>query len=335
MRSPQFASALPHSSRTGSAADLTGEQIYRKRCASCHGVNGEGATKKYKKPLAGDKDALQLAKLIAKTMPEDDPGTCTGPEAEKVAAYIYDAFYSVAARERNKPPRIELARLTVKQYRNAVADLIGTFRPTARLDNRHGLRGEYFAARGFQRNKRVIDRIDPEVHFDFGTGTPAVGSFKPYEFTIRWEGSVQAPETGEYEFIVHTEHALRLWVNDNRNALIDRWVKSGNDTEYRGSLFLIAGRSYPLRLEFSKSQQGVNDPEARQGACAAAREHWTLMEAAGPNPRDHRLALFVARKRSSFVCGGDAVSAGRSQHGLGTRHDDLEGVGSGNDRRGN
>ncbi len=118
-----------------SAAQLTGEQIYRKRCASCHGMKGEGA-KKYKKPLAGNKSSEQLAKLIAKTMPEDEPGTCTGPESEKVAAYIYDAFYSVAARERNKPPRVDLARLTVKQYRNAVADLVGTFRPPAKLDSR-------------------------------------------------------------------------------------------------------------------------------------------------------------------------------------------------------
>ncbi len=99
------------------------------------------------------------------------------------------------------------------------------------------------------------------MHFNFATGTPAAGSFQSFEFNIRWEGSVQAPETGEYEFIVHTEHALRIWVNDDRNAFIDRWVKSGNDTEYRASLFLLAGRSYPLRLEFSKSQQGVNDPK--------------------------------------------------------------------------
>ena len=43
-----------------------------------------------------------------------------------------------------------------------------------------------------------------------------------------------APETGDYEFIVRTEHAARLWVNDTDRPLIDAWVKSGNDTEYRG-----------------------------------------------------------------------------------------------------
>jgi hypothetical protein len=35
-----------------------------------------------------------LAKLIDKTMPEDEPEKCVGEDARKVAAYIYDAFYS-------------------------------------------------------------------------------------------------------------------------------------------------------------------------------------------------------------------------------------------------
>ena len=49
-----------------SAADPAGEQIYRKQCISCHGENGEGS-KKYKKPLVGDKSVEQLTRLIAKT----------------------------------------------------------------------------------------------------------------------------------------------------------------------------------------------------------------------------------------------------------------------------
>jgi cytochrome c553 len=241
------------------AAQPTGEQIYQKKCASCHGPTGEG-TKRHKPALAGDKSVAQLAELIAKTMPEDNPGTCTGPDAEKVAAYIHDTFYSREAREKNKPPRVELARLTVNQYRSAVADLIAYFRPAPKPESKPGLRGEYFASRNFRGDKRQIDRIDPVVKFDFGTKTPEPGKFEPFEFSIRWEGSVQAPETGQYEFVVKTDHALRLWVNDTKVPLIDAWVKSGTDTEFRGGLFLIAGRSYPLRLEFSKSQQGVNEP---------------------------------------------------------------------------
>jgi cytochrome c553 len=253
------------SSRGVAAEGRTGEQIYRQTCASCHGATGEGTDEEYPHPLQGERSVTQLAKLIAKTMPKGAAKKCTGPDADKVAAYIYDAFYSPAAQARNKPPRVELARLTVRQYRNAVADLIGTFRGPTRWDGQQrGLKAEYYKSRRFRQNDRVLERTDPMVRFDFGKDTPVPGKTEPHEFSIRWAGSVLAPETGDYEFVVRTDHAARLWVNDPDRPLIDAWVKSGNDTEFRGSLFLLAGRAYPLRLEFSKAKQGVDDSKKQK-----------------------------------------------------------------------
>lgn len=247
--------------QSGIGADVpTGEQIYRQKCASCHGLAGEG-TKKHPDPLIGDRSVTQLRPLIAKTMPENRPGTLSVEEAAKVAAFIYEAFYSPAARERNKPARIELARLTVRQYRNAVADIIGRFRPVGRPGAEHGLKAEYYKNRRFGNGDRVLERIDPEVRFDFGTDTPVPEKTEAHQFSIRWRGSVVAPETGAYEFTIRTEHAARLWLNDQNRPLIDAWVKSGNDTEYKASIFLLAGRAYPLRLEYSKAKQGVDDSD--------------------------------------------------------------------------
>ncbi len=245
------------------AADTapSGEQIYRRQCASCHGPMGEGTDENYPHPLQGSRTPAQLAALIARTMPKDAPKNkkCPPEDAARVAAYIYDTFYSRAARERNRPPRIELSRLTVRQYRNAVADLIGSFRGQGKWEDRRGLRGEYFRSRRFSDGERVLDRLDPQVRFDFGTDSPAADKLDAHQFSIRWQGSVLAPETGDYEFIVRTEHAARLWVNGGKQPLIDAWVKSGNDTEHKGSIFLLGGRAYPLRLEFSKAKQGVDD----------------------------------------------------------------------------
>src|SRR5260370_3807226 len=239
--------ALPLQIVAADSPTPAGEQIFRTRCASCHGKAGEGTKEFFPKPLAGDKSPAQLAKLIAKTMPEDDPGSTSLAEAEKVAGYIYDAFYSQTARERNKPARIDLAPLTVRQYRNAVADLIESFPYKGKWDDKHGLHGEYFAARNVRNDKRIIDRTDPEVHFDWGTEAPAKEKFDPLEFTIRWEGSLLAPDTGSHEFVVRSDHAVRLWVNEQNNnkPLIAAWVKSGKETEFRASLYLIGGRDDP------------------------------------------------------------------------------------------
>jgi len=261
----------------------TGEQIYRQQCAACHGNSGEGTDDHYPAWLVGDRTVPGLARLIAKTMPEDAPGECVGEDADKVAAFIYEAFYSKAAQARNKfqPPRIELSRLTVRQYRNAVTDLIGSFRTPGRWDDQRGLKGEY--SKGGRRGRGgggggSLNRIDSEIKFDFGTSSPLpdqnalkdiakrwqttpvlfvpLAVFRPFsqEFRVNWQGSVLAPESGEYEFLVKTENGVRLWVNDNVRQLIDAGVKSGNDTEYRGSIYLLGGRVYPLRVEFTRSK---------------------------------------------------------------------------------
>lgn len=240
------------------AEEPSGEQLFKTQCARCHGPKGEG-TKRYQKHLEGDRSVAQLTSLIHKTMPEDGPGTLSEKEAKAAATFVYDSFYSPLARARNRPARIELARLTVRQYRNAVADLVGSFRWQPTWGTQRGLKGEYFRSRRFNPRDRVLERIDAPVAFDFGTASPVPGKAEPHEFSIRWSGAVLAPQTGEYDVVVRTEHATRLWLNDQRVPLIDAWVKSGHDTEYKATIYLVAGRIYPLRLEYSKAKQGVDD----------------------------------------------------------------------------
>jgi len=181
-----------------------------------------------------------------------------------VSAFIHDAFYSPIAQERNRPARIELSRLTVRQYQNAVSDLVASFRNPVEIAPRQGLKAEYYKGRRIRPDDKVEERIDELVNFDFGTVTPVPGKTEDYEFSIHWEGSIFAPDTGDYEFIVRTEHACRLWVNDLDVSLIDAWVKSGSDTEFKGTIRLLGGRYYPLQLEFSKAKQGVDDSKKQK-----------------------------------------------------------------------
>lgn len=241
-----------------SAEPPDGRAIYFQQCASCHGQAGEGSDD-YPQALIGDRSVQQLSRYITKRMPEEDPDLCVGEDADAVAQYIYDSFYSSVAQARLKPPRIELSRLTVRQHRNALIDLIGAFRGPMNWAGPQGLRGEYSNSHQFwKKEDRIIDRVDPTVDFDFGVNLPdsdEVGNL----FYIRWQGGLLVPETGDYDFVVRSEHSIRLWVNNQKEALIDRWVISGDDTEFRGSVHLIGGRVYPIRLEMSKGKKGVDD----------------------------------------------------------------------------
>jgi cytochrome c553 len=234
-----------------------GEPLYKKQCAPCHGAKGEG-TKQYLKSLSGDKSVAQLSSYISQSMPPG-PKKCTAPDAKKIAAYIYDAFYSPIAQARIRPPRIELARLTVTQYRNAIADLVGSFRPQPKLDEKRGLRGHYFKLGRMGQGDRILERVDPQINFDFGTKTADPMQTDPYQFTMRWSGSIIAPETGDYDLVVKSDHAIRFWFNSLRLPVIDATVKSGNQTEYKTSAYMIAGHVYPIQLEFAKGVTGVNN----------------------------------------------------------------------------
>ncbi len=246
--------------RESSAQPEMVAQLYQKQCAWCHGANGEGVIDEYAQPLAGNRSIEQLTRLIDKTMPADDPDACSGDDARAMAQYVYDTYYSPVAQARNALPRVELQRLTVRQHRNVLTDLVGSFRGQNDRGDERGLKASYYDSRSFRDRERRIERVDPQVVFDFGTDSPDPEKLKdPNTFSIQWSGAVLAPDTGEYEFIVRTDHAVRLYVNNTQVPLIDAWVKSGDDTEFKGSITLLGGRAYPLRLEFTKAIQGVED----------------------------------------------------------------------------
>ena len=246
------------------AAPRAGEVVYRQDCMSCHGPVGQGVAGKADEPLVGEKSIASLAKYIAREMPENDPGTLSLADATASAEYIHKAFYSGEARARNHPPRIELAHLTVRQYRESIADLLASLRNATATTETGGLAGTYRERPERDPKKPDQNRpevtykqqVDPVIDFDFGDKAPEKGSFAA-QFSINWSGSVHVPDTGEYEFRVTSPNGVRLYVNapengSEKNALIDIWVSSAMTRTASSPIFLLGGRSYPLKLEFFK-----------------------------------------------------------------------------------
>jgi mono/diheme cytochrome c family protein len=263
---------------------LGGKAIYVAQCASCHGEQGQGVAGAYEQALYGDHTLGALTRLIERTMPEGDAEACQGDDAAQVAAYIYHEFYSLAARQRLglvERPRVELSRLTVNQYRNTVADLLSHFTPRAEgqhharaAEDEHaqpGLAAEYFASKGMSKADQLgFERIDPSVDFDFGTESPGK-DIPADQFAIIWQGALIAPRTGHYEFRIRSQNGARFYLNQDASeqrhklrddssvagqaAVIDAWVSSGKMRESTARLFLLGGRTYPLRLEFFKYKE--------------------------------------------------------------------------------
>ncbi|WP_299463769.1 DUF1592 domain-containing protein [uncultured Gimesia sp.] len=240
---------------TGNAAEakpLLGEQIYRKMCVDCHATNGEGVKDKAN-PFHGMKTLIELTTLIDETMPEEDPETCQGKDAEQVAQYVFQRFYAKDSDSASAIARVQLSHLTVRQYLFTTSDLMSNFLGSAKVTTpERGLRAEYFSSRGFQGDKRVEKRVDPVINFQFGDKAPVENIKDAAEFSMKWEGSVLAEETGDYEFILKTENGARLCVNQ-ADPIIDEWVSSqGRAKEHKATIRLLGGKPYTLRLELFK-----------------------------------------------------------------------------------
>ena len=275
------------------ASPRSGEAVYRQDCMSCHGPVGEGVAGKADEPLVGEKSVASLAKYIAREMPEDDPGTLSLADATASAEYIHQAFYSAEARARNHPPRIEVAHLTVRQYRESIADLLGSLRGATSTTEAGGLAGTYRERP--ERDPKMPDRnrpeatfkkqVDPVIDFDFGDKAPEKGTYAA-QFSINWLGSVLVPDTGEYEFRITSLNGVRLYVNppeggNEKNALIDLWVSSGKSRSAQAPIFLLGGRSYPVKIEFFKYKDKTAGLKLEWRPPGGA---WTLVPRANLSP---------------------------------------------------
>jgi hypothetical protein len=249
-----------------------GPAIYSEHCASCHGKNGEGVEDEVDEPLIGERSLASLSRYIDKRMPEDHPELLDAEQSQRVAEYIYGTFYSPEARAKNTPPpKAAFARLTNRQFRESVADLIGSFGKYTPPGEGTGLKGQYFQSDGMNKKARkVLDREDTRITFDFEEGSPADG-ITADQFSIAWDGSIVAPATGWYEFRIRTPNGARLYLNGDRQdgdgnhrddsgakrqvALIDSWVSSGTDIrESTARVYLLGGRSYAMRFDYFKYQ---------------------------------------------------------------------------------
>ncbi|HIE08349.1 MAG TPA: beta-glucosidase [Armatimonadetes bacterium] len=112
-------------------------------------------------------------------------------------------------------------------------------------DGEEGLKGEYFANKDL-RGSPVLVRVDKEVNFDWGMGSPDP-KVPPDNFSVRWTGKLIPPETRVYEIYARTDDGVRLWI-DGR-LLIDSWHDRAVATDV-ARIRLEAGREYEIKVEY-------------------------------------------------------------------------------------
>jgi len=144
-------------------------------------------------------------------------------------------------------------------------------------DGQEGLQGEYFANRNLE-GTPVLVRVDREVNFDWGTGSPDP-KVPPDNFSVRWTGKLIPPKTRDYEIYARTDDGVRVWIDGK--LVINSWHDRAASTDV-ARVRLEAGREYNIRIEYYEHMgfavaqlgwdYGKEFPEGIREAAEAARE---------------------------------------------------------------
>ena len=114
-----------------------------------------------------------------------------------------------------------------------------------------GLAGEYFANTNLG-GAAVFQRADGVVNFNWTGASPGPG-VSGSKFSVRWSGWVQPRYSETYTFYTTSDDGVRLWVNGQQ--LIDDWTVHSL-IERSGTISLVAGQFYELRLEYFQDTGG-------------------------------------------------------------------------------
>jgi len=116
----------------------------------------------------------------------------------------------------------------------------------------NGLLANYFF--GVNLKRVVLERIDSNIDFNWNEFAPAAEVATNY-FSARWTGKVQPLYTGTYTFHITSDNGRRVWVNNQ--LIIDKWI-TDQDITYSGTIDLIAGEKYEIKVEYYESSGNAN-----------------------------------------------------------------------------
>jgi thiol-disulfide isomerase/thioredoxin len=104
--------------------------------------------------------------------------------------------------------------------------------------------GSYYKDKNL--NQLFCKRNEEPIDFDWEHSSP-LRELPVDQFSIRWEGTIQPLYSEVYTFSSISDDGIRVWVNNR--LLIDKWQNQGA-TEWSGNISLLAGRSYPITIEY-------------------------------------------------------------------------------------
>lgn len=117
-----------------------------------------------------------------------------------------------------------------------------------------GLKGNYFSNSNLNGNP-AFERQDEQLNFKWTLYSPDPVKLQPDNYSVRWTGKLQAPDSGKYQLGLRGNDGFRLFLNGK--LLIDNWEKLSYSAKTVDVNFM-KGQTYDIAVEFHENRGEAN-----------------------------------------------------------------------------
>ncbi|QQQ28220.1 glycoside hydrolase family 3 N-terminal domain-containing protein [Chryseobacterium indoltheticum] len=122
------------------------------------------------------------------------------------------------------------------------------------FENQKGLKGNYFSNSDLKGNP-AFEKQDEQLNFKWTLYSPNPEKLQPDNYSVRWTGKLEAPNSGKYQLGLRGNDGFRLYVNGK--LLIDNWEKLTYSTKTVDVDF-VTGQKSDIIVEFHENRGEAN-----------------------------------------------------------------------------
>ena len=227
---------------------VAGRGVFAAQCVTCHAGSAFTDSALGSLRNIGTIKASSGTRLGATLTGIDTP---TLRDAWQTAPYLHDGSAATLADAITAHNNVTLNATQLAQVAAFVAQ-IGSEEPAVASTANGGLLGSYFNNLTLTGTPALV-RTEA-VNFDWGSGAPGAG-IGADNFSARWTGSVLAASSGSYRLRTRSDDGVRLWINNVQ--VINNWTDHSPTNNTSGTINLVAGQRYSVRLEYYERGGGA------------------------------------------------------------------------------
>jgi len=122
------------------------------------------------------------------------------------------------------------------------------------FENQKGLKGNYFSNSDLKGNP-AFEKQDEQLNFKWTLYSPNPEKLQPDNYSVRWTGKLEAPDSGKYQLGLRGNDGFRLYLNGK--LLIDNWEKLTYSIKTVDVDFL-KGQKSDIVVEFHENRGEAN-----------------------------------------------------------------------------